>query len=459
MKRIWGKVILFLAVAAISSAGYLFWEEPDLFLDQFGRQLYAERLEPSMEVLLNDTQAFFSLTKDQWSIQKRNGAWYPLTGISTDAIPQKEQIPPAAGAAADQTKPAVITSREDRLSVILDKVPDEASLKLMEQESGNIVSEIQADVSDLPLPPHNGNYIYELKLGWSGKSNPYKGEYVLQIPVLADLPVQFTFSSQQLSQGQMLEVDVANADGPEDILFEQSICDSFQWYRHDGLLRGYLPTNYNVKPGNYLIKYGVKSKGTEFTQEIALKEYDYNIQYLTVDKKTEQETRNDEAYAEYNKYYMPVRKQSEPSRYYTEDFVLPVRGKLTTEFGETRYVNDQPTSYRHLGLDIAAPEGTEVKAVNRGKVVLARFFTLTGNTVMIDHGEGLFSLYHHMKVLSVKNGDMVERGQNIGEVGSTGFSTGPHLHFMISYYLTNLEPGYFLVGQPITYENYKELIE
>jgi murein DD-endopeptidase MepM/ murein hydrolase activator NlpD len=61
-----------------------------------------------------------------------------------------------------------------------------------------------------------------------------------------------------------------------------------------------------------------------------------------------------------------------------------------------------------------------------------------------------------MRDLSVKTGEIVERGQKIGAVGTTGFSTGPHLHFMISYYSMNLEPGYFLVGQPITYENYQE---
>ena len=78
---------------------------------------------------------------------------------------------------------------------------------------------------------------------------------------------------------------------------------------------------------------------------------------------------------------------------------------------------------------------------------------------MIDHGEGLFSVYHHMRTLSVNAGEIVERGQKIGEVGSTGFSTGPHLHFMISYYTMNLEPGYFLVGQPLTYDNDQVLMQ
>jgi murein DD-endopeptidase MepM/ murein hydrolase activator NlpD len=279
--------------------------------------------------------------------------------------------------------------------------------------------------------------------------------------------VKFVFSVQppaseqplRITQGQLLEVEVYNADDPEDIIFEQSIYDQFQWYRENGFLRGYLPTNYSVEPGVYQIRYGVKSKGAVSTQEVEVAAYDYNIQYLTVDSKTEKETRSDAAYDEYDKSYTPVRNQSEPSRYYTEGFILPVRGRLTTEFGETRYVNGSPTSYRHLGLDIAAPAGTEVKAANRGKVVMAGALKLTGNTVMIDHGEGLFSVYHHLKKITVKAGKIVERGQKIGEVGSTGFSTGPHLHFMISYHSINLEPGYFLVGQPITYENYQKFLQ
>ena len=317
---------------------------------------------------------------------------------------------------------------------------DHADMKADEPDSGQAVSE-QAD-----LPPEfmiSGQPLAQPQQSEAAQAQPGDGQAQ---------PIKVT-------QGQLLEVTVLHAGDPSDIIFEQSIYDKFQWYKEDGFLRGYLPTNYNVKPGVYQIRYGIKSQGTEFTREIELEAYDYNIQYLTVNSKTEKETRNDAAYAEYGKYYTPVREQSEPSRYYTESFILPAKGRLTTEFGETRYVNNQPTSYRHLGLDIAAPEGTEVKAANRGKVVLARMLTLTGNTVMIDHGEGLFSIYHHMRDISVEAGEIVERGQKIGEVGSTGFATGPHLHFMISYYMVNLEPGYFLVGEPITYENYAKYIQ
>ena len=194
-------------------------------------------------------------------------------------------------------------------------------------------------------------------------------------------------------------------------------------------------------------------------QEIEVVAHSYHIQRLTVDPKVEKETRNDAAYAEFAKYFTPVRKQSEPNRYYTEPFIWPTSGRLTTEFGQTRYINGAPASSRHSGLDIAAPTGKVVKAANSGKVVLARRLILTGNTVVIDHGEGLFSVYYHMNGLSVKTGEIVGRGQQIGTVGSTGFSTGPHLHFTMSYYTMNIEPGFFIAGEPVTFTNYHRYLQ
>lgn len=444
-----GKILLITGIAVLSFGFYLYKTEPDFLLDRFYEQIYAERLEAVPEVMVNGTPVFFDFSVKEWSIQKNNGQWY---------TPPEE--PDNAGNNSNEPEPAaVLSSHEDKLEVNVDKAPRRANLRIIDKNSGQAVSDEQIALPDLPMPDRNGSFIYELTMEWTEKTDPYRGKYVLEIPVTADLPVKFVFSEEQLMQGQLLTVSVYYADRPKDIIFKQSIYSKFKWHQQDGFLRGYLPTNYNVKPGIYEINYGVKSKGTEFTREIEIAEYEYHIQYLTVDPKTEQETRNEAAYAEYYKYYTPVRNTSEPYRYYTEGFLLPVRGRLTTEFGETRYVNDLPTSYRHLGIDIAADEGTEVRAANRGKVVLARSLILTGNTVMIDHGEGLFSVYHHMLNLSVKEGEIAERGQKIGEVGSTGFSTGPHLHFMISYYTINLEPGYFLAGQPITYENYRELIQ
>jgi len=101
-------------------------------------------------------------------------------------------------------------------------------------------------------------------------------------------------------------------------------------------------------------------------------------------------------------------------------------------FGEERSFNGGPRGGHHGGTDIAAPHATEVQATNRGIVVFAEEGLIRGNCVVIDHGAGILSSYGHMSALRVTVGDEVERGKVIGLVGSTGLSTGPHLHWELS---------------------------
>ncbi len=117
-------------------------------------------------------------------------------------------------------------------------------------------------------------------------------------------------------------------------------------------------------------------------------------------------------------------------RFYEKRAIFPLEGKfrISSPFGVKRYVNGRFVGF-HKGVDIAAPYGTPVRASLSGKIVLARKLILTGNTVIIDHGEGLMTLYAHLSKIFVKKGEFVRQGQNIGKVGSTGRSTGPHLHF------------------------------
>jgi murein DD-endopeptidase MepM/ murein hydrolase activator NlpD len=108
-----------------------------------------------------------------------------------------------------------------------------------------------------------------------------------------------------------------------------------------------------------------------------------------------------------------------------------VEGRITSSFGLYRYINGATTPSRHQGIDIAVPTGTPVPASNRGRVVQADFVIMTGNTVVIEHGGGLKTYYYHMSEIDCAVGDMVEQGDIIGLVGSTGYSTGAHLHFEV----------------------------
>jgi len=120
-------------------------------------------------------------------------------------------------------------------------------------------------------------------------------------------------------------------------------------------------------------------------------------------------------------------------------FVFPCEGKMFPNFGQQRIYNRVPRSV-HAGIDIAVPTGHPIKATNSGRVVLASDLYFSGKTVIIDHGLGLFSTYCHLSRILVKRGDRVRTGQVIGKAGSTGLSTGPHLHWAIKIKEARIDP-------------------
>ena len=120
-------------------------------------------------------------------------------------------------------------------------------------------------------------------------------------------------------------------------------------------------------------------------------------------------------------------------------FLQPNNGKVFPNFGQRRIYNDAPRS-THAGVDIAAPQGDPIRAANAGKVVLASHLYLSGNAVIIDHGLGVFSFYGHMSKILVKRGQAVGKGDVIGKCGTTGRSTGPHLHWAVRVFDSRVDP-------------------
>jgi murein DD-endopeptidase MepM/ murein hydrolase activator NlpD len=120
-------------------------------------------------------------------------------------------------------------------------------------------------------------------------------------------------------------------------------------------------------------------------------------------------------------------------------FVRPVEGEISTGFGLNRIINGQRRS-QHAGIDLRAEKGTSVLASNHGVVVLVDELFFSGKSVILDHGWGLYSMYFHLSEALVKEGDLVRTGAMLGRVGSTGRSTGPHLHWGIRINGARVDP-------------------
>ena len=121
----------------------------------------------------------------------------------------------------------------------------------------------------------------------------------------------------------------------------------------------------------------------------------------------------------------------------------PVDGPYSSAFGLKRFFNGQARK-PHSGIDIAAPEGAPIKAPADGTIALTGDFFFNGNSVFIDHGQGLISMMCHLSRIDVKEGDVIKQGDLIGAVGKTGRATGPHLHWTVSLNNARVNPKLLL---------------
>lgn len=182
-------------------------------------------------------------------------------------------------------------------------------------------------------------------------------------------------------------------------------------------------------------------------QDISFKvaDKDYPAQHLTIKKKrmvtgfTEADLKKINA----DKKAMTKAKSVWAEQPIAADFIAPVDGRLSSLFGLKRFFNDIP-KHPHNGLDIAAKTGTAILAPASAKVIDIGTYYFNGNTVFLDHGQGLLSAYLHMNEIKVTPGQLVKQGEILGTVGATGRVTGPHLHWIVYLNKTPVDPALFI---------------
>lgn len=206
---------------------------------------------------------------------------------------------------------------------------------------------------------------------------------------------------------------------------------------------GLIGIDLDTKPGRYVVSLsGEDAAGAPANAQYALTVTSkrFPTRELTVDEKYVSPP--PEAQARIKSEAEKVRAIFEvvsPARQWSGPFRVPVPGSPISAFGKRSVYNGQPRS-PHAGTDFQGATGTPIVAPNAGKVVLAENLYYSGNTVIIDHGLGLFSYFGHMSAFSVRQGDRVVTGQVVGKVGATGLVTGPHLHWSVRLVGTRVDP-------------------
>jgi murein DD-endopeptidase MepM/ murein hydrolase activator NlpD len=242
-------------------------------------------------------------------------------------------------------------------------------------------------------------------------------------------------SSATTSQGSLLLAEISGAKPAQEFSADWDGKPTPLWREtpNSSSLRALIGVDLEKPPGRYEWKIswsGVDGKPLTCSLPVTVRAGKFPTERLTVEKQfvqpdPEQQKRVEEDQKKMKAIYDTVT----PDVLWKGKFVLPLKGVNTGgNFGRRRVLNGEARS-PHAGVDFPASAGTLVCAAQSGKVVLAENLYYSGNTVVIDHGFGIYTLYAHLSEIDVHAGDPVEASAEIGKVGATGRVTGPHLHW------------------------------
>ena len=239
----------------------------------------------------------------------------------------------------------------------------------------------------------------------------------------------------ELTRGDPVMVLVTNTTGAPTVMLGKdhlpvSWCGDACW-----IAIGPVPLNTPPGPQRLSVAGGTLS----LSLDLMVRSGEFETQHLTLPEDKVTLSPEDEARTDREAARLRALWAQEGQRLWSGDFITPLEGGISTEFGVNRIMNKKKNSV-HTGLDIRGGYGTPVMAANSGRVALSDDLFYGGNTVVIDHGMGIYTVYMHLQESMVTSGQMVVKAQVIGLVGSTGRSTGPHLHYTIKVGAASINP-------------------
>jgi murein DD-endopeptidase MepM/ murein hydrolase activator NlpD len=205
----------------------------------------------------------------------------------------------------------------------------------------------------------------------------------------------------------------------------------------DNLFMALVPVDINTPPKKYTVK--IRQGNKEKTVSVHVRPHEFKTIKLTLPEgKVTLSPENQKRATNEAVLLKKIWPQNTPKKW-KEQFTSPTGTEVSTVFGVKRIMNEKKTSV-HRGMDFRGKKGALVRSINRGKVVLTDDLFYGGNTLIVDHGMGLYSIYMHLSKFNAKKGEQVKAEQVIGFVGSTGRATGPHLHMSVKLNGVSVNP-------------------
>lgn len=212
----------------------------------------------------------------------------------------------------------------------------------------------------------------------------------------------------------------------------------------DGSYLGLMPVSVKDSPGTAEIEFRTSQEKTLTSVSITIRKTKFPTQNVKLSKEIESLRSTPEEIQLLTNFKEGV----SDIRFWKDPLNPPAPGCMTSPFGVQRLHNGKPTGEFHGGIDQRTPEGEPLRAIAAGVVKFAQKFNVLGNAVGIDHGQGLESMYLHMSKLVAEPGSHVNTGDVIGYAGSTGRSTGPHLHWVLYANSVNVNPAQWIKLSP-----------
>lgn len=368
-----------------------------------------------------DTDSLPTVTVEGQKLYATEGSWQACALPDFFPVFIKDIFTRQVSFSAD-SRPVSINAQNTFLTI---ECTDDFTVTLKYNDDKSVYEGKNCQIFDIPM---RGDAMANITAEWRG------GYLSYDFCLTAESVPEVRLSEESPVQGRLVRADITGIFSGDEISVDSpSFSPSGISRRRDGHSTFfYIPITYYRAVGQYPVSVSCAGYNYDFVLDVG--SYDFTTISFTMDRETSAATvESRRANSEYRRLIHPLYYTKEDTVYWDGSMIKPVQEtRISSEFGQIRYINNSTVPERHSGIDYAAPLGTPVYAPAAGKVDFAGFLQLSGNTVVIDHGLGVKSYFFHMDDVAVNAGDIVNRSELIGHVGTTGYSTGPHLHFQVS---------------------------